>query len=217
MTLPIATLVRERVESAPVGSFVHTFELVESLGSRAAVEAALHRLSRSDVPLVPVRRGLYFKGKSTRFGRTRPDPLRVGYEIAQARGYTSGVGPAGYSAARALGLTTQVPASHEIAVPGRAPADLTGVHFTSRSAGARSGLRALEVAVLEILREWPRYSEGTWETFRARVGELAAQDQVAPAAIQRAAHLERHLSARANADRLMVEIGAPDKAGADVP
>ncbi|HEY5178505.1 MAG TPA: hypothetical protein VIJ07_01800 [Dermatophilaceae bacterium] len=212
MTLPIATLVRERVESAPVGSFVHTFDLVESLGSRVAVEAALHRLSRSDVPLVPVRRGLYFKGKSTRFGRTRPDPLRVGYEIAHTRGYTSGVGPVGYSAARALGLTTQVPARHEIAVPGRAPADLTGVHFTSRSGVGRAGLRPLEVAVLEILREWPRYAEGTWATFCARVGDLAARGEVDPVSIHRAARLERHLGARTHADRLLADIG-DDNAG----
>ena len=208
MTLPIAELVRERVNVAPAGAFVHTFDLVEALGSRVAVEAALHRLTRSAAPLVAVRRGLYFKGKSTRFGMTAPDPLRVGYEVARTRGYTSGVGPAGYSAARALGLTTQVPARHELAVPGRAPADLTGVHFTSRSSAGRTGLRPLEVAVLEILREWPRYAEGTWATFCARVGDLAARGELNPVSIHRAARLERHLSARTHADQLLADLGA---------
>lgn len=209
MTTSIAELVRERVEHTPVGAFVHTFELVDSLGSRSAVEVALHRLTRSGTPLVPVRRGLYFKGKNTRYGTTRPDPLRVGYEIAHSRGYTSGVGPAGYSAARALDLTTQVPSRHEIAVPGRTPADTSGVHFTSRSGVARSGLRPLEVAVLEILREWPRYSEESWATLRVRVGELAARGAVDPATVRRAAHLERHLAAREYADRLLTALTAP--------
>jgi len=208
MTAPIAELVRKRVNAAPAGAFVRTLDLVEALGSRAAVEAALTRLTRTDGPLVAAGRGLYFRGKSTRFGMTAPDPLSVGYEVARTHGYTSGVGPAGYSAARALGLTTQVPGRHELAVPGRAPADLPGVHFTSRSSAGRSGLRPMEVAVVEILREWPRYAEGTWAALCGRVGDLATRGAVDPVAIHRAVRLEHHLNARVHADQLLADIKA---------
>jgi hypothetical protein len=200
----VAERVREQVRNTPAGAFLHTRELVESCGSRAAVEVALHRL-RIEEPLVTVRRGLYFKGKPTRFGPTRPDPLQVGYEIACSAGFQAGVGPAGMSAARALGLTTQVPGWHEIAVPGRAPADVPGVHFTSRSGVGRAALRPLEVAVLEILRGWPRYSERTWPELAHAVRTLAKSGEIDLAAVQRAARRERHVAAREKADQLAVE------------
>jgi hypothetical protein len=100
--------VRERVERLPGDTFVHSRDLVAEFGERTAVDVALHRLKESG-ELVPVRRGLYYKGRKTRLGTTRPDPIRTAYEVARAAGYGSGVGPAGYTAARALGLTTQVP------------------------------------------------------------------------------------------------------------
>jgi hypothetical protein len=201
----VAERVREQVRSAPVGAFLHTRELVDSCGSRAAVDVALHRL-RAEEHLVAVRRGLYFKGKPTRFGPTRPDPLHVGYEIARAAGFLAGVGPAGVSAARALGLTTQVPSWHEIAVPGRVPADTPDVRFTSRSGGGRAELRPLEVAVLEVLRGWPRYSERPWPEFMHAVSTLAERGEIDPAAVQRAARRERHIAAREKASQLVADL-----------
>lgn len=200
-----AERIRAKVRGTPAGSFVRTLDLMEPTDSRGAVDAVLHRLV-SEGPLVPVTRGLYYKCKLTRFGSTRPDPLAVGYEIARSHGFGSGVGPSGYSAARALGLTTQVPSREEIAVPGRAPADTRAVHFTSRSPVARTRLRPLEIAILEMLRDWPRYSERTWSDFVAVVNGLAAQDRIDIAAISRAANRERHLAARANAAVLVNEL-----------
>lgn len=204
----VAERVREQLRTTPVGGFLHTRELVDSCGSRPAVEVALHRL-HTEQHLVAVRRGLYFKGKPTRFGLTRPDPLRVGYEIARSAGFEAGVGPAGVSAACALGLTTQVPGWHEIAVPGRAPADAPGVRFTSRSGVGRAGLRPLEVAVLEMLRGWPRYSERTWPEFAHAVSTLAERGEIDIAAVQRAVRRERHVAAREKASQLAVDVGSP--------
>lgn len=203
----VTKLVREAVRATPEGEFVHSRDLVQKFGSRSAVDVALHRLRDSE-SLVPVRRGLYFKGKKTRFGPTRPDPLRVGYEVAKSCGFTSGVGPAGFSAARALGLTTQVPSRYEIAVPGRPPADTAEVQFRSRSAVARRDLRPMEVAVLELLREWPRYSERPWREFTKTVGDLVRRGEVDLEAVQLAAHRERHLSARDRTDQLVSVAGA---------
>ena len=75
--MSVAELVRERVRSVPEGEFVHSRDLVEEIGSRGAVDSALRRLRESE-HLVPVRRGIYFKARPTRFGLTRPDALRVG-------------------------------------------------------------------------------------------------------------------------------------------
>lgn len=76
-----------------------------------------------------------------------------------------GVGPARLSAARALGLTTQLPAIESIAVPGRPPAPLPGVRFVSRPYVRQlHGLHSDEVAVLETLRDWPIYSEAPWQS-----------------------------------------------------
>jgi len=66
-----------------------------------------------------------------------------------------GVGPAGISAALALGLTTQVPRRTTVAVVGSPPRDLPALHFVGRpSALKRTGLRPAEIALFEVLREW---------------------------------------------------------------
>ena len=60
-----------------------------------------------------------------------------------------GSGPAGVSAAYSLGLTTQIPAIEQDAVPGRVPSAVAGVRFVSRSIERRiAGLRPVEVALI---------------------------------------------------------------------
>lgn len=204
--------VRQHVHEVPEGAFVHSRALVDAIAGpspqdRSAVDVALHRMRDSE-HLVPVRRGLYFKGRPTRFGPTRPDPLRAGVEVAKAAGYEDGVGPAGYTAARMFGLTTQVPARVDISVPGRAPADFKGVHFTSRSAASRRGLGQLEVALLEVLRDWPRYSEETWSTLTERVRELAASGELDVEHVGSAARRESHTRLRERAGKLLAYLHA---------
>jgi hypothetical protein len=201
MAVGVADHVRGVVEKTATGGFIHSRDLVPLVGSRAAVDTALHRLTATGA-LVSVRPGLYFKGKRTRFGITRPDPLTVGFEVAKGRGFATGVGPAGVSAARWLGLTSQVPAVEEVAVPGRAPAEPHGVRYRSRAAVGRQGLGPVEVAVLEMLREWPRYCEASWSEFVSVVARLCLRGAVDVDRIKDAAAREHHVAARERAAEL---------------
>src|SRR5438105_3705839 len=73
-------------------------------GSPEAVAKALSRLTRAG-ELRRVRRGLYWRGTPTQLGMAPPSPDRFVHEVIGA----PGTGPAGWSAALALGLSTQVP------------------------------------------------------------------------------------------------------------
>lgn len=204
--MSVAELVRERVQDLPQGEFLHSRDLVAEVGAREAVDAVLHRMGAAG-ELVPVRRGIYFKGKPTRFGLTKPSDLRVGYEVAKASGFTSGVGPAGYTAAKTLGLTSQVPARTELCVPGRAPAPTPWVKFLSRSSVARTSLQPLEVALLELLPHWPRFVEASWDELVDRVAELTRSGSLDPVAVLAVARRERHVEARRRAELLCEQVG----------
>ena len=121
-------------------------------GSPDAVAQALSRHARAG-DLRRVRRGLYWRGTSTRLGMAPPPPDLLAGEV----GAPFGTGPAGWSAALALGLSTQVPRRDTIAVPARAPRNPGTVHIVSRAAATLrrdERLRPTEVALLEVLRDW---------------------------------------------------------------
>ena len=199
--MSVASDVRRTVLELPPGGFLHLRELPGWSVSPAAATSALRRVRESE-HVVPVGRGVYYKARPTRFGLTRPDPLRLGYEFAKAAGYTAGVGPCGYTAARALGLTTQVPSRDSLSVAGRAPAPLRDVIFEARSPQAGPGLRPLEVAVLELLGAWPRYVETSWASFSASVARLSDEGLVDVEAVVGATASGSHATARARAQLL---------------
>lgn len=88
-------------EGAPLAAkgFLH-------LGTRAAIDQALSRLSRGG-RLLRSGRGLYVLPVEGRFGTRAPSPEKVVAESAKLRGET--IAPHGAVAANRLGLTTQVP------------------------------------------------------------------------------------------------------------
>ena len=183
-----AELVRERIEEAPLRSFIETADLP---GSRRAVECELSRLvAKGEV--VRVRRGLYWKGPRTRIGMPLPRGFDVGMAIAGP-----GAGPASLSAAAFLGLTTQVPALYTIAVPGRSPVAPPGVRFVSRSIERRIlGLEPAEVAVLEVLRNGAAAIEAPWADFAEAVARLETDRVIRPSLITEQLGNERHVAAR---------------------
>jgi len=155
---------RHRVEHAAHGTF---FRRRDFAGSDRAVESALSRLATSG-ELVRVRKGLYWRGQQTRFGMTRPSPLEIAVAVAGP-----GSGPSGVAAAHLLGLTTQVPATVEVAVPGSPPDPIPGVRFRSRPYSRREHrLTSIEVAVLEVLRD-PDATEMSWPQVARRLRKLA--------------------------------------------
>ena len=138
----------------PAGSFIKVADLP---GSPAAAAAAASRAAAAGT-LRHIRHGLYFKGKPTRYGPTQPTAEAVAREVLG----TKGVGPAGFSAAHALGVTTQIPALPEFAVAGPKPTGLKGVRVTQRSNMSRRDLTYTEIALLEVLRDPKTLVEGPW-------------------------------------------------------
>ena len=76
------------------------------LGSRAAVDQALSRLTRRG-QLLRIGRGLYFRPIHTRFGVRSPEVSTVLDAVQKATG--EAIAPSGAATANQLGLTTQVP------------------------------------------------------------------------------------------------------------
>lgn len=193
-TESVAGAMRSAVTHASPGTF---FRRRDFAGSDRAVESALSRLA-SDGELVSVRKGLYWRGRETRFGMTRPSPLEIALEIAGP-----GAGPSGVAAAHALGLTTQVPGTVEVAVPGKVPEGLAGVRFRSRPYARRERvLRPLEVAVLEVLRD-PGAVEMPWALACERISELMDTGKVRRQEVVTEAVAEPNRAARERAAALV--------------
>jgi hypothetical protein len=168
---PPPSAVRDWVMARAPGTYFTTADVP---GTPRAVDSALSRLAASDGPIQRVRQGVYWRtGASTRFGTAKPDPVHVALVAAGA-----GAGPAGASAANAFGLSTQVPEQPHIAVVGRAPKGLHGVHITARANAHRVLLSPTEVAVLESVRDFDRYAEVPWHRARKRLRKLAANGTI---------------------------------------
>jgi hypothetical protein len=194
----IADRVREYVNALPTRSFLWSTDVP---GPSAAVAAELTRLVRKR-QLRRVRNGLYWKGPMTELGIAAPEPEDVALEVAGR-----GAGPAGVAAAHWLGLTTQVPGTPEIAVPGSLPTGVDGVRFTSRPYIRRElGLTPTEVALIEVLRIWPIASETTWEEMRDRVAELISGGSLRAEKVDAAVNQEHRRGQRSNWESLRGQL-----------
>ena len=106
-----------------------------------------------------VRRGVYWRGRRTRFGATTPSPVAALRELVSTE---EAVGAAGWYATNLLGLSTQVAPQPVVAVTTRPPTGLPGVKIIDRSArvGRREAhLNETEVTLLEALDGWDKYVE----------------------------------------------------------
>ncbi len=195
----VAESIRSRVARARPGAF---FRVSDFDGPRRAVESAFSRLALDEGSLLRIRRGLYWKGVESRFGSGRPRTEDVVREVAERRG----VGPAGWSASHALGLSTQVPAVPEFAVVGPPPTGVPGVRFHSRRNFARLGLSYDEVALLEVLRDWPEHVDRDWSDLEGVVVRLRDERRIRPKRVLKAATDERNPALR---DRVIALFGSP--------
>lgn len=186
MRLSTAATIKRRVARAKPGTFLCVSDLSVNTASRHAVEHALSRLAASDAPIVRAHKGLYFRGSESRFGKTRPRPVDVALEVSRDRG----AGPAGWTALRALGVTTQVPSVDEIALLGAPPTGIAGVRFHVRRNPARLDLKLHEIATLEAVRAWPTHVGSDWGALRTAIGELVADGRIRPTRLRKAANSE---------------------------
>jgi predicted transcriptional regulator of viral defense system len=197
----VAEGVRRWVERLPDRAF---FDSRDVPGSSRAVESALSRMA-ADGEIVRVRRGTYWKPPPARFGRrARPVPLEAGLHVGGR-----GAGPAGVSAARLFGLTTQVPAVEQVGVPGRAPERMRGVRFSSRPYSRREyDLNAYEVALLELLRAFDEVAERPWADLADAVDEAVRDGRIRPERVAVAVEEEHDRSAREGWRRLAEALPA---------
>lgn len=171
-----ASNIERHVASADAGAVFTTAEFLAS-ESPAAVRTALSRLSKRGL-IDRVRRGIYHKPLPSRFGRGRA-PSEV---VAMLASDGKAPGPAGPSAAAALGLSTQIPPRPKFAVVGTPPTAVPNVSFVERSNAERivARLRPPEVALLEVLRDGLRWVELPFAEVRERVRNLIAAGTIDP-------------------------------------
>lgn len=118
-------------------------------GTPEAARKALARAAKHG-DLVKCARGLYWKGPRTRYGMAAPDKVSTALEILGEEG----TGPAGFTAARTWGLTTQVPAQTRLAtIATKDATSLKGIGLSKRANARRRSLRYEEIGLLEVLRD----------------------------------------------------------------
>jgi len=149
---------------------------------------ALRELSRlaAEGKLRHIRKGLYWRGRETLLGMSGPSPAQLVQELVGS----AGVGPAEWSAALALGLSTQHPRHDIIAVPTRPPSMDARVELKDRSGRggrARNKLNWWEVAVLEVLADWSRVVEVPRDEAVTTLVQWLTSDKVRPQKLARAA------------------------------
>lgn len=210
--MSVASLVRDEIAEADTGTYFAVRDVVARIGGRHAVELAMARAA-ADGDIVPVRRGLYWKGAKTRFGSTRPDTLDAAIAVARASDFDSGVGPTGWSASHVLGLSTQIPAMTHVVVPGRPPAPPSGVQFHQRSPRGRAGLGVLEVALLEVLAQFPNQVEASWYELVDKARSLVADAQIDLIKVAGAANKQHSTAVRSRTEDLLAALGVGTAAG----
>lgn len=206
----VAPTVRKKV----IGSCDRFWRPEDFEGSPDAVAKALSRLAHAG-DLRRVRRGLYWRGAPTRLGMAPPPPARVAREVSDG----PGIGPAGLSAALALGLATQVPRYDTIAVPSRVPRNPGAARLVSRTASTRrrsEKLRPAEVALLEVLRDWPALVELPDRDADDRVARLFAADDIRVGKLVRASATEPP-RVRERLRHLLGRLGKSNAADAVLP
>ncbi len=158
-------------------------------GSPSAVNNELRRLiTRGE--LMRVRRGVYWRGKKSRFGMIGASQ---GEAVQKVLGAQEAIGATGWNATNLLGLSTQVSPIEALAVTHRRPEGLHNVKISSRA--ARSGrretkLNGMEVTFLEALEGWDRYVEADGATALYRFGELLDREDIRVERLVRASHTE---------------------------
>jgi len=158
-------------------------------GDPHAVVLQLRRLVEAG-QLERVRRGVYWRGRKTRFGMAVPPAVAAVREIV---GDSEAVGAAGWHATNMLGLSTQVSPTPVVAVTQRPPTGLRGIRVINRASrvGRRlTKLNEVEVTLFEALEGWERYVELDRAEALDRFAKLLKRSDVRVNRLVRAAETE---------------------------
>lgn len=181
----VASIVRDSVTSSPD----RFWRPADFKSSPSAVDQAFHRLAGKG-DLRCVRRGLYWRGTKTLLGMAPPAADKLVRAIVPEK---RGIGPAGASAANALGLSTQMPAKPVFAIPARVPSPVPGIKMVSRTGcreRVKANAKAAEVALLEVLRDWAGLVEVDSDEATGIIRSRIADGALRPAVLARVARTE---------------------------
>jgi hypothetical protein len=180
--------VAQQVRGRVLRSGERLWRIEDFEGSPSAVNNELRRLiARGD--LMRVRRGMYWRGKKSRFGMTGASQ---GEAVQKVLGAQEAVGATGWHATNLLGLSTQVSPVEALAVTHRRPKGLHNVKVSSRARSGRreAKLNGMEVTLLEALEGWDRYVEADSATALRRFLELLDREDVRVERLVRASRTE---------------------------
>ena len=166
----IASVVRRRIEHS--GERLWRFEDFDGLPF-TAVAQAFSRLTRGG-QLERLSKGIYYRARQTRFGKSRPSPAAVRRLAARHKSYF----PSGIMAANVLGFTTQNPRRGEVATSKLSlPRKLLGADtiIHTRRPEAWSRLSQTDAALLDFLRHGGRGSELSPEATIRRLIKLVSE------------------------------------------
>lgn len=175
--MSVAGRVRQRVlRSRDRLWSVEDFEDLERANSYSALNNELRRLVAKG-ELTRVRRGVYWRGRASRFGMLSAPTAEVLKKTVDAG---DALGATGWHATNLLGLSTQVSPVEALAVTHRRPEGVQGKLATRAARQGRRDamLNGLEVTVLEALEGWDRYVEVDGTTALKRFDELLRRDDL---------------------------------------
>ncbi len=116
----------------------------------AAVAKTLSRLAEAGV-IHRVRKGVYYRPRTTRFGETRPDVARVFARMLDRKDVAWK--PGGLAVWNALGLTTQVPATSTFVVNRRVQVAAPRAAIRMRVVSSLEAVSIEERAALDAMRD----------------------------------------------------------------
>lgn len=205
-----AAQVRERV----LRSADRFWAVEEITGEPQAVTLELGRLVDAG-ELERVRRGVYWRGRRTRFGSSLPQPIDALREVVGDR---EAVGAAGWYATNMLGLSTQVSPQPVVSVTRRPPSGLRGMKVidrTSKTGRRDARLTTLEVTVLEALDGWDRHVELSAGAAQRRFTDLLGSEDVRLDRLVKAARSESPVVRERL--RALLKVGGWSDFAAEIP
>lgn len=180
-----ATVIRSKVESGPEDR-LWTFGDFSSLPT-SAVAKALSRLAHEGV-LHRVRKGVYYRPKTTRFGETKPDLTRVFTRVLDSKKIDWK--PSGLAVWNKLGLTTQVPAIPTFAIDRRVQVAASERRVRFRVVSSLHSVTTEERAALDALRDLRRVPDAMPADIIRRLVDLCREGRISFVRLARASKYE---------------------------